>query len=122
MRVISAIALLEKHYDSLVDEIRQSFPNIDLNLLIKTFAMERKWPNERLRFYLTITYKNKTDMVTKDQRIFSLTKRLPRHYDSNGNNEISEVDPLMTLETLKMIAEDPDIILIGGDVSPEPTT
>jgi hypothetical protein len=75
--------------------------------------MERKWPNERLRFYLTITYKNKTDMVTKDQRIFSLTKRLPRHYDSNGNYEISEVDPLMTLETLKMIAEDPDIILIG---------
>jgi hypothetical protein len=44
-------------------------------------------------------------MDMKDQRICSLTNRLPRHYSYDGN-EVYEADPLITLETLKMIAED----------------
>jgi hypothetical protein len=63
--------VLGKHYE-LVDEIRQAFPNIDLSLLVKTLAIERMWPNERLRFYLIITYKNGIDMDMKDKRIYSL--------------------------------------------------
>lgn len=73
--------------------------------VVKALAIERKWPKERLRFYLTIAYKNGIDMDMKDQRICSLTNRLPRHYSYDGN-EVYEADPLITLETLKMIAED----------------
>ena len=62
MGVGVTLDLLEKHYDESVNEIRQSFQNIDVNLFVKTLAIERKWPNERLRFYLTISYKNAINM------------------------------------------------------------
>ena len=119
MGVAAEVDVLEKNYDEFIDKTRKLFPNIDTNLLVKALSIERKWPKERLRFYLTIAYKNGIDMDMKDQRIYSLTKRLPEHHSYNGN-EIYQVDPLMTLETLKKIAEDQDIILISGDVSLEP--
>jgi hypothetical protein len=119
MKMGATVDLLEKHYDEFINEVKQLFPNIDANLLVKALAIERKWPNERLRFYLTITYKNGIDIDMKDRHIYYLTKRLPEHHSYDGN-ELYEVDPLMTLETLKRIAEDPDIILISGDVSLEP--
>jgi hypothetical protein len=113
------VDVLEKNYDEFINKTKQLFPNIDANLLVKALSIERKWPKERLRFYLTITYKNGIDTDMKDRHIYSLTKRLPEHHSYNGN-EVYQVDPLMTLETLKKIAEDRDIILISGDVSLEP--
>lgn len=113
------IDILEKNYDEFINKTRQLFPSIDANLLVKALAIERKWPKERLRFYLMITYKNGIDTEMKDRHIYSLTKRLPEHHSYNGN-DVYQVDPLITLETLKKIAEDQDIVLISGDVSLEP--
>jgi hypothetical protein len=119
MRVAAEVDILEKNYDEFINKTRQLFPNIDANLVVKVLSIERKWPKERLRFYLTITYKKGIDTDTKERHIYSLTKRLPEHHSYNGN-EVYQLDPLMTLETLKKIAEDQDIILISGDVSLEP--
>ena len=42
MKMGATVDLLEKHYDEFINEIRQLFPNIDANLLVKALAIERK--------------------------------------------------------------------------------
>lgn len=99
-------------YDALMDSFGKEFPKVDKKLLFALLERTSQKPGRCPMFTLEVFTKEGTDSVAATRMIIAKTGKVPNVYDK-GTHYVT--DQQLTLEILKEISADDDVIYVTGE-------
>ena len=103
---------IEVKYDELMNSFAKHFPKVNRGLLMALLERIKKNPNKPPMFTVEVFTKPGTDPNAASNMISSKTGKVPAVYDK-GTHYVT--DQQLSLEILKEISADPDVVSITGD-------
>lgn len=100
-------------YSELVEELKITFPHVDLKILLELFSHRLLHPEHKPTVRLEIFYDKNVNLNNKSSMLSKVTGVMPNIYRDEHRLVI---EPRLELDELKEITMDNDIVSLAGDL------